>query len=184
MGIDQAFKAMKRENFLPEGVKHMASIDAPLNIGFEQTNSQPTTVRMMLGWLDVEPGQKILDVGSGSGWTTALLSYLAGPQGNIIAVEKEPDLVEFGRQNCQRLGIKNAIFHHAGKTYGWPKQAPYDRILVSAAADKLPQALVDQLGDNGSMVIPLRHSIWVITKDKKGNVEQEEYPGFVFVPLI
>lgn len=182
--IEGAFQAMPRGNFLPHWVAEAVELDAPLPIGFGQTNSQPSTVALMLEWLDVKPGQKILDVGSGSGWTTALLAYLTGPSGRVIAVERVPELVRFGRDNCTRLGIQNVEFNQAEDTYGWLAAAPYDRILVSAAALEIPPELIDQLALGGRLVIPLSNSILVIDKDETGTIDQQEHPGFIFVPLI
>lgn len=161
-----------------------AAVDAPLPIGYGQTISQPTTVEMMLGWLEPEPGNKVLDVGSGSGWTTALLAQLVGPTGMVYAVELIPELVEFGRQNVERLGIGNAKFYRTGKQLGLPKHAPYDRILVSAAAEELPKQLIEQLKPGGKLVVPVRNDILEIEKEKDGSYEQAVHPGFVFVPLI
>lgn len=109
--VAQVFAKTPRENFLPEEYGGIAAIDSALPIGFGQTNSQPSTVARMLEWLEPQPGDKVLDVGCGSGWTTALLSRLVGPLGRVHAVELVPELVEFGRQNVERLGIKNASFH-------------------------------------------------------------------------
>lgn len=185
MDIEKAFKAVSRENFLPLGMLDQAARDVPLPIGYGQTNSQPSTVRLMLEWLKVRSGNKVLDVGSGSGWTTALLAHLAGKKGKIIAVERISELVKTGRDNCRRLGIKNVEFNKTlPSTFGWPKDASYDRILVSAAANELPLELVDQLARGGRMVIPVKGSILVIVKDEKNHVHIEEYPGFAFVPLI
>jgi protein-L-isoaspartate(D-aspartate) O-methyltransferase len=182
--IRQAFTRFERSGFVPERVRGSVSIDAPLPIGFGQTNSQPTTIEMMLRWLEVEPGNKILDVGSGSGWTTALLSHLTGPKGKIYAVELVPELVEFGRQNAQRAGVKNAEFYQADNTLGLPEQAPYDRILVSAAASELPKELIKQLKIGGKMVVPVRNDILEVIKDGKNKFDIIKHPGFVFVPLI
>lgn len=183
--LDDAFRDIPRANFLPEEQANGTSLDIPLPIGFGQTNSQPSTVYQMLEWLDVREGQKVLDVGSGSGWTTALLANLVGPHGKVVAVEKIPQLVRFGRENVERLGITNATFHKAKKgVVGWEEQAPYERILVSASADTLPSELVKQLGRGGRMVIPVRDTILVIDKDAAGDVDRFEYPGFVFVPLV
>lgn len=181
--LEAAFSKFDRRNFLPPGARDFAGVDAPVPIGYGQTNSQPTTVEMMLRWLDVQPGDKVLDVGSGSGWTTALLSYLVEPRGQVYAVEIVPELVEFGRDNAERAGVANASFHQAGKSYGLPEYAPYDRILVSASADKLPQELVDQLKPSGKMVIPIQNSVFELSKDAKGNLKTQEHQGFAFVPL-
>ncbi len=182
--IDETFAAISRKNFLPAEQRSSASWDIPLPIGFGQTNSQPMTVRMMLEWLEVLDGQKVLDVGSGSGWTTALLAHLVGEKGRVVAVEKIPELVAFGRQNCEGVGINNTVFHEAGGVPGWPEDAPYDRILVSAAAQELPSELIDQLASNGKMVIPVGNDIFVVAKDTKGEVAHDIHPGFAFVPLI
>lgn len=182
--VREAFKAVPRANFMPEDLRGHAHVDSAMPIGHGQTISQPTTVEMMLRWLEVEPGNKVLDVGSGSGWTTALLSKIVGLKGRVYAVELIPELVEFGRQNCGRLGIKNATFHQAGKGLGLPEFAPYDRILVSAAAEKPPEQLLDQLVAGGKLVIPVRHDILEIEKDHESTYEKIAHPGFVFVPLI
>jgi protein-L-isoaspartate(D-aspartate) O-methyltransferase len=180
----KAFSATPRENFLPDDMKKSAHLDAPLPIGYGQTNSQPSTVRMMLEWLDAKPGQRVLDVGYGSGWTTALLSRIVGEKGRVVAVERVPRLVKIGEQNCKNIGIANAEFHQAGDKFGWQKQAPYERILVSASAGNLPDELVAQLADGGRMVIPVRTSVLVVNKDKKGRITKDEHPGFAFVPLV
>jgi protein-L-isoaspartate(D-aspartate) O-methyltransferase len=182
--LEEAFDAIDRKEFLPDEVKEQAGLDAPLPIGYGQTNSQPSTVRMMLAWLYPEPGEKILDVGSGSGWTTALLAYLVRPIGKVYAVEKEPDLVTFGAENCKRIGVRNVRFFEATSNYGLPKFAPYDRILVSAAADTVPQDLLDQLKINGRIVIPVQNSVFVIDKTSEHNHTSTEHPGFMFVPLV
>lgn len=182
--LEQAFQAVPRRNFLPDDLADAEVADMPLPIGFGQTNSQPTTVAMMLSWLQVEPGNKILDVGSGSGWTTALLAHLTGKEGQVVAVEIVPELVEFGRQNCEQFGFRNIEFHQATTQLGWPLDAPYDRILVSAAAKRLPDELIEQLAPEGCLVIPVRHSVWVIEKEATGKVTEQEHPGFVFVPLV
>lgn len=182
--IDKAFQVMPRANFLPDEIKDHADRDIPLPIGFGQTNSQPTTIHLMLQWLGPQADEKILDVGSGSGWTTALLSYLVGPRGIVYAVEQEPELITFGAQNCQRMGLKNVHFYKAGKVYGLPKHAPYDGILVSAAASKLPNELINQLNIGGRMVIPIQSSVFIISKTSEQGYESEEYAGFTFVPLV
>lgn len=175
---------MQRQHFMPDDIKDQANWDMALPIGFGQTISQPYTVQMMLEWLEVESGNKILDVGSGSGWTTALLSYLTGKRGFVYAVEKIPELVAFGRDNNRRFGVKNARFFLAGSQYGLPKHAPFDRILVSASAVSLPQKLVEQLNAGGKMVIPVVNDILEITKQTNGKLDIQTHPGFVFVPLV
>jgi protein-L-isoaspartate(D-aspartate) O-methyltransferase len=184
--IEQAFDKFDRANFMPKTVRHMADIDDAMPIGYGQTISQPSTVELMLGWLDVQPGDRVLDVGSGSGWTAALLSYLTGPKGKVYAVELVPELLEFGRDNCERAGVKNAEFYQAGDEFGLPDFAPYDRILVSASADKLPSELINQLKPCGKIVIPIHETVFEVIKDLNGNIKTKGHYEFlfVFVPLI
>lgn len=156
----------------------------PLPIGFGQTNSQPSTVYQMLAWLQPEPGDKVLDVGSGSGWTTALLAWLVAPKGTVYATEIIPELFVFGKQNCARAGITNVRFEPPRGAAGLPDHAPYDRILVSAAAKRAPDELVQQLAPEGILVIPVRDTIWVIEKNHDGTVTSMPHAGYAFVPLV
>ena len=181
--IDEAFALHPRARFLPPGVRGWAHDDRPLPIGHGQTNSQPSTVWQMLEWLDVHEGQRVCDVGSGSGWTTALLSSLVGSTGRVVAVELLPALVKMGRQNCDDSGVTNAEFHRAIDVYGWPKGAPYDRILVSASAAALPRELIRQLVVGGKLVIPVRQDILEITKQSEDEWDTRWHMGYIFVPL-
>lgn len=182
--IEQAFRRIHRKDFVPESLHDQVNIDAPLPIGFGQTISQPTTVRLMLKWLEVQPGEKVLDLGSGSGWTTALLSQIIGPKGIVFAVEKIPELVKQGRNNCKDAGVLNVKFFQAAEKYGLLEHSPYDRILVSASAKKLPEDLLAQLKVGGKLVIPVQHDILEITKTSEHTYESETHSGFVFVPLV
>ena len=182
--VKSAFEAVDRADFVPPDYQMEAYEDYPLPIGHRQTISQPTTVAFMLELLDPRPGQKILDLGSGSGWTTALLANIVGEKGRVYGVELVPELVEYGKKNLAKYGFKNAQIHQAGEELGMPSEAPFDRILVSAAADKLHQDLLNQLKDGGIMVIPIKDSIWRIEKLSEQELEKKEYKGFVFVPLI
>ena len=131
-----------------------------------QTNSQPRTVANMLRLLEVGPGQRVLDVGSGSGWTTALLAHLVGPTGSVLGVELEPSLVTFGSDNLAATGQPWASIRAADPgVLGVPDHAPYDRILVSAEPATLPRALVDQLADGGRLVIPVRGTMTLVTSE-------------------
>ena len=180
--VISAFEHVDRQFFVREHDLFRAYDDTALGIGHEATISQPTVVAMMLEELDVKPGQRVLDVGSGSGWTTALLANLVGPAGRVVAVELVPELVLMGKQNVGDCPWVS--FHQAMDTLGWPPEAPYDRILVSAAASRLPQALVAQLAPEGVMVLPVEGSIWRVRKDATGRLWEREYPGYRFVPLI
>ena len=145
--VRAAMATHPRERFLPASEVRRAAYDGPLDIGHGQTNSQPRTVRAMLELLDVQPGQRVLDVGSGSGWTTALLAELVGPTGSVLGLERVPDLVVTGAR--QRRGGPDAVGpgpRAVAGVLGAPDEAPFDRVLVSAMATRLPEELVAQLG--------------------------------------
>jgi protein-L-isoaspartate(D-aspartate) O-methyltransferase len=181
--VAEAFAAMPREWFLPAGERRSAAFDGPLPIGHGQTNSQPRTVEAMLRLLDVKPGHKVLDVGCGSGWTTALLARLTGPKGRVLGVELEPDLVEFGTENLDRAGVPWASIHEVVPgVLGLPDAAPYHRILVSAMARELPDELVAQLHTGGVMVIPVDGTMLRVSCSMRG-VGVTRHGSYRFVPL-
>lgn len=178
-----AFRHVDRADFVPTQYLDQAYGDYPLPIGFNQTISQPYTVAFMLELLSPDRGQKILDIGSGSGWTTALLAAVVREKGKVVGTEVVPELVEFGRTNLQKYHFPRAKIILAGKKLGYQKEAPFDRILVSAAGHDLPSILLDQLRIGGRMVIPIEGSVWQIDKKSKTDIAKREFPGFVFVPL-
>lgn len=179
----EAFAETPREAFLPEDQRARAAYDGPLPLGFGQTSSQPSTVEAMLRLLDVRPGQRVLDVGSGSGWTTALLARLTGPTGRVLGVELEPDLVDFGSHNLERAGVPWASIHEATPgILGLPGAAPYHRILVSAMARELPAELVAQLHTGGVMVIPVAGTMLRVSASMRGLGVTRHGP-YRFVPL-
>ena len=185
--IISAFKKIKRVDFLPKELKGLAELNEALPIGYNQTISQPMVVAFMLEQLKPEKGHKILDVGSGSGWTTSLLSEIVGEKGKVIAIEIEPKLKEFGENNTQKYNfIKKGIaeFICADGSKGYQKEAPFDRILASASAKEVPLAWRQQLKIGGRIVTPIKTSIWVFVKKTEDNFKEIEYPEFVFVPLI
>lgn len=178
-----AFAAHPRDGFLRPRDRDHASYDGPLEIGEGQTCSQPRTVEAMLRLLEVRRGQRVLDVGAGSGWTTALLSHLVGPTGRVLGVELEPDLADFGRTNLDECGCPWADIHEARPdVLGLPDAAPYHRILVSAAARTLPQALVDQLHTGGVMVIPVAGTLLRVGRSMR-DVQVTRHGPYRFVPL-
>lgn len=166
--VADAMRRVDRRRFLPPEMRHLADCDQPLPIGYGATNSQPWTVHYMLEQLDVWPGQRILDVGSGSGWTTALLADLTGPTGAVVGVEIVPELVRIARANLGEDWPWASIQRADPGALGWPPQAPYDRILVSADGGRIPEALEVQLRAGGRMVIPANHEMWVVSKDEEG----------------
>ena len=185
--IIKAFEKIKREDFLPEGDKELAKLNKALPIGFGQTISQPLTVAFMLELLQPSPGDKILDVGSGSGWTSALLAEITGFKGKVVAIEVIKELKEFGEKNVAKYGFidkKIVEFILGDGSLGFKKEAPYDKILVSASSKKEPEALKKQLKINGRLVCCIENSIWLFIKKNENRFDKKEYPGFVFVPLV
>lgn len=182
--VDRAMATVSRASFLPLELRGHAHVDHPLPIGLGQTNSQPTTVAIMLRLLDVQPGQHVLDVGAGSGWTTALLAALVGPQGRVIGVERHSRLIEPARiALASHAGDRAEIRLAAPGVLGAPEDAPFDRILVSAEATRLPSTLVDQLTDGGVMVIPVDQTMLRIIRHGK-EIAVTRHGAFVFVPLV
>jgi len=185
--VIDAFRKIKRADFIPENMKDLAQLNEALPIGYGQTISQPLVVAFMLELLSPKSGEKVLDVGSGSGWTTAILCEIVGERGKIIAIEIVPELKEFGEKNVAKYNFieKNiAQFICGDGSQGYKKEAPYDRILASASAQKIPMAWKEQVRTGGKIVTPIGTSIWAFTKKDEDNFEEVEYPGFAFVPLI
>lgn len=181
--LDQAFDHVDRGAFVAPELRQFAYADRPLPIGHNQTISQPSTVRRMLGWPDARPGQTILDVGSGSGWTSALLGYIAGPSGHIYAVDIVDELVAMGKNNCEHAGIQNVTFSRADPAGGLAAHAPYDRILVSASGSEIPSSLRSQLAAGGTIVMPIGESIIVATRTATG-WDEKRHAGYLFVPYV
>jgi protein-L-isoaspartate(D-aspartate) O-methyltransferase len=182
--VTAAFRAVPRSGFLPRRYRRRAAYDGPLEIGHGQTNSQPRTVEDMLRLLEVGPGQSVLDVGAGSGWTTALLAHLVGPEGRVHGVELVPELVTLGAENLAATDQGWASIEQARSgTLGLPEHAPFDRILVSAEAGELPQELVDQLADGGRMVVPVSGTMLLVVRSGDG-VRTSRHGSYRFVPLL
>lgn len=182
--IIEAFSRVDRKDFVPEEFREYAYGDYPLPIAKDQTISQPTTVAFMLELLQPKQGEKILDIGSGSGWTTALLAFLVGKEGRVFGVERVPELVAFGNKNIKKYDAPQATISQAEKTLGLAKEAPFDKILVSAAAQSFPEALLSQLKEGGMLVIPVQNAVWSCKKLPQGKTEIQKFEGFAFVPLI
>ena len=185
--IIDAFFNVHRIEFVPEDLSSQAEANIPLPIGYGQTISQPLTVAFMLELLEPKRGQNILDIGSGSGWTTGLLAHIVGEQGKVTAMEKIKELCEIGEKNVEKFGfIKKGIveFYCKSAEEGFEKNAPYDRILVSASVDEIPLPLKKQLVIGGRMVIPVMNSIWHVEKKGEDDFNIEKFPGFTFVPFV
>lgn len=188
--IITAFRKVDRSKFvLPEQTAWTYQ-DRALPIIEGQTISQPSTVAFMLEMLDPQHQEKILDVGSGSGWTTALLAEIVGTRGKVFAMERIKNLKEFGERNVRKLHYQNVTFKEDDGAFGWPEHAPFDRILVSASAKEIPLSLKEQLRPGGKMVIPLVNMdkpygrLILLKKITEKEFEEQQFPGFNFVPFI
>jgi protein-L-isoaspartate(D-aspartate) O-methyltransferase len=188
--IIEAFKKIKREDFVLPSKKEEAKANYPLEIGFGQTISQPLTVAFMIELCQPKKGDRVLDIGSGSGWTTALFAEIVGPEGKVYGIERIAELKEFGENNVKKYNFVSsgqAIFVCGDGSKGLPEYAPYDIIHVGAAAAKIPQILLEQLVVGGRLVIPEgieTQDIVLIKKISPNQYEEQRFPGFVFVPLI
>jgi protein-L-isoaspartate(D-aspartate) O-methyltransferase len=182
--VVEAMKHVPREAFVSQEQYQAAYDDRPLGIGFGQTISQPFIVALMVQALELKGDEKVLELGTGSGYEAAILAELAQ---KVVTVECIPELAESAKQVLDKLGYSNIEVHIAGKTLGWPDGAPYDAIIVSAGAPTVPQVLLEQLTCNGRLVIPVgsrwQQDLLKITKLRKGN-KIENLGGCYFVPLI
>jgi len=186
--IIKAFKKIKREDFMPDDVKHLAEFNGAIPIGRGQTISQPLVVAFMIELLQPQKGENILDIGSGSGWTSALLAELVGEKGKIFSLELLAELKEFGEKNVARYNfIERGIVRFIQKdgSKGLEEEAPFDKILCSASVQgEVPQAWRDQLKIGGAIVTSAASSILHLVKKGENDFTKKEYPGFAFVPLI
>lgn len=178
--VRAAMAATDRAAFLPRVVRHLAPVDRPVGIGWEATSSQPSTVARMLELLDARPGHRVLDVGAGSGWTTAILERLGA---EAIGVELVPQLVELANDQLAAHGSRARVRQASPGILGLPEQAPFDRILVSADPGRMPDALVAQLADGGRMVAPVAGRMHVV--DVRDGERHVRIDGgrYAFVPL-
>ncbi len=185
--VENAILKTPRHLFVPEDLQKSAYRDYPLHIGQGQTISQPSTVVIMTQLLNPKSGQKILEIGSGSGWQSALLSRIVGSKGKIFTMEIIPELAEFARKNLEKLKIKNVKVVEGNGSAGLDEEAPFNGIIMTAAAPFMPDMLKKQLKVGGRIVAPVgdryTQKMTVLKRTKKG-FEQEELPSyFAFVPL-
>ncbi len=178
-----AFLSVAREKFIPEEYSGQAYEDYPLPIIGGQTISQPTTVMIMINTLELKNTDKVLEIGAGSGYCAAIMSRIVK---EVYTTEIIPELADFARKNLEKAGIKTVyVLHHDG-SQGYEKEAPYDKIMVTAGCPKIPKPLIDQLKEEGMIVAPVSHFLGqkMIKGTKKNNKLKEESLGdFAFVPL-
>ncbi len=177
-------RSVDRKDFVIESEKENAYTDYPLPIPCGQTITRPSQMAFILEFLDIQKGEKVLEVGSGSGWGTAILAELVGKTGQVWSVEIKPELVEFGIKNLQKYNFTQVNLLQARSTYGLPEHAPYDKIIISASGDKLEEAFFNQLKIGGKMTIPTKDKLVLLTKQNESEYKTKSFKGFVFVPLI
>lgn len=193
--VIHAMSKVPRHLFIPEKAESSAYIDSPLSIGLGQTISAPHMNAMMCEYLDLKEGDKVLEVGTGSGYHAALCAELVAPEnsqnpGHIFTIERHKELAKQAKNNLKNAGYQNTVtVIHGDGTLGYPGEAPYDKILVTAASpEKVPPPLKEQLKDGGILCIPAGSKSWgqnlyIVTK-KGNNFESEKITGVRFVPLI
>ena len=181
----KAFLAVPRELFVDPSYRYQSYADHPIPIGCEQTISQPTTVMLMLQLLKVIPGQRVLEIGTGSGYNAALLSEL---NGEVVTVERHLELVKIANDNLKKAGYEDVIVVKGDGKKGYSAHAPYDRIIVTAAAQKVPQQLKDQLSVGGLLVAPIGATYGCemlrVKKISSDNFQTSDHGLFSFVPLV
>ena len=183
--VESALRNIPRHEFVPESELDYAYNNEPLPIMKNQTISQPGVVTRMTEWLDVRDGQKILEIGTGSGWQSAILSYLVG-KGSVYSVEQHPELVKFAQKNLKKLNIDNVHVVLGDGSVGYLNESPYDRIIITAACDEIPLPLIEQLNEGGLILAPVgdsSQSLVLLQKTSKGIVEIKNQSKYVFVPL-
>jgi protein-L-isoaspartate(D-aspartate) O-methyltransferase len=181
-----ALEKVRREAFVPAEVRDRAYINRPLSIGHGQTISQPYIVAIMTDMLAIQPGARVLEIGTGSGYQTAVLAELAA---EVFTVEVVAPLAEAARARLESLGYTNIHYRTGDGHAGWPEHAPYDGIVVTAAADKIPETLVAQLKPGGRLIIPVgqeyaTQNLMRIDKDADGKTEERWMLPVAFVPLV
>jgi len=184
--VEKAFLEVPRENFVPDHLKKSAYLDIPLEIGFGQTISAPHMVAIMCEALVLKKGQKVLEIGSGSGYHAAVVSEIIGERGRVYSVERIKELADMARENIRKTGIKNVEVFVGDGSLGFKKFAPYDRIYVTCAAPDIPEPLIDQLKDPGLLLIPVGryYCDLMLLRKENGKISTRNLGGCAFVPLV
>ena len=186
VGVLKAVQKVEREKFVPEKYRDLAYSDNPLPIGHQQTISQPYIVAYMTEHLQVSKSHNVLEIGTGSGYQAAILAELAH---HVFTIEIIPKLAESAEKVLMELAYENITLRTGDGYKGWPEEAPFDRIMVTAAPNEIPEKLVEQLAPNGRMILPVGGSIfaqylWLVQKDKEGIVTKEKILAVRFVPMV
>lgn len=181
-----AMGEVPREEFVPDSLAEFAYVDAPLPIAEEQTISQPYVVALMIEALELRPGDRVLEIGTGSGYAAAVLSRIAA---KVVSLERHASLAAAAAAALRRLGYDNVEVHHADGSLGWPDAAPYDAIVATAAPPEIPRPLLDQLAPGGRLVIPVGgagdvQTLRRIRRTAAGKLEEEDLEPVQFVPLL
>jgi len=186
--ILDAFSKVKREDFVPEKLKKEVYEDTPLPIGQGQTISQPYTIAVMLSEIELKKEQKVLEIGSGSGYVLALISEIVGEKGKVFGVEIVSELVKKSKEALDLGDYKNVEIYNRNGSGGLPEKAPFDRILISAACREIPKKLLNQLKDGGILLTPrgprFEQALVVVQRKKDKFKTIREIPGFIFVPFV
>ncbi len=185
--VVKAMMKVPRHLFVPKAYEKEAYIDTPLPIGFGQTISAPHMVAIMCDLLDLKEGEKVLEVGGGSGYHAAVVAEIVGKKGKVVAIERIPELAEKARQVLTLLGYDNVKVVVGDGTKGYLEEAPYDKIYVTASAPDIPKPLVEQLKPGGRMVIPIgryEQYLYVVDKDEEGRIHKRVWGPVRFVLLV
>lgn len=187
--VKEAMLKVPREEFVPIHLRHYAYEDTPLPIGYGQTISAPHMVALMCEEAQLAPGMRVLEIGTGSGYHAAVIAEIVGPKGAVYSIERLAELSSFARRNLARTGYLDRVTLIIGDgSMGYPPAAPYDRIIVTAAAPEVPPPLIDQLARNGIMVIPVgdrfNQILYVVRKKSDGSIEYRTVTPCLFVPLV
>ncbi len=186
--VERAMRVVPREKFLPVEMEEEAYVDSPMPIGLGQTISAPHMVAIMEEELELSTGLKVLEIGAGSGYHAAVTAEIVGQSGKVFTIERIPELVKLARTNLESAGYAGNIEVILGDgSRGLPREAPFDRIFVAAGAPDVPAPLVDQLAEEGVMLIPVGSRLMqdlIKIRKRRGKVIQENKGGVIFVPLI
>jgi protein-L-isoaspartate(D-aspartate) O-methyltransferase len=186
--VERAIIATPRWMFVPRFQTPRAYRDVPLEVGGGQTISQPSTVAIMTEALQVGPGMKVLEIGSGSGWQAGIIARLVGSATKVYTIERLSELADSAKRNLENAGIDNVVVKAGDGSDGLKEKAPFDRIIITAAVPEVPQPLVEQLKVGGRIVAPIgdlySQHLFIITKLREGAIDRKDLGAFKFVPLI